>query len=238
MKKNGKDNVKGNDKETVRKMVSVPYDVNDPFKAAYLEEGKREYNEILSKHGMKIILVLSTALTVSILTNGVLTYWLRNQPVHYFATNNGSIIEQHATDKPFYTGESVMNFGTGEMIKALSLNFVNFESQLSSVRSSFTTNGYISFRKALSDSGLLQKIRDKRLNIRLTTSPGALVTEGLLPSTSDYAWQFRIPVQIQLVGQAQEYQPEEYDLYVQIQQVDVNQDPKGLRIASTILKPR
>jgi len=238
MTKNEQDNVQGNDKETVREMVSVPEGRNDPFAAAYREEGKRESNEIISKHGMKIMLVLSSALTVSILINGVQAYWLRHQPVHYFATNNGSVIEQHATDKPFYTGENVMNFGTSEMVKALSLNFVNFENQLSSVRSSFTTDGYISFRKALSDSGLLQKIRDKRLNVRLTTSPGALVTEGILPGTNYYAWQYRIPVQIQLVGQAQEYQPEDYDLYVQIQQVDVNQDPKGLRIASTILKPR
>lgn len=238
MTKNEQDNVKRNNQETDKITLDGQGGRQDPFSAAYQEEGRKEYSEVMSKHGMKIILVLSTALTVSVVTNGVLSYWLRNQPVRYFATNNGSVIEQHATNKPFYTGENVMNFGTSAMIQALSLNFVNFDAQLSSVRSYFTTNGYISFRKALSDSGLLQKIRDKRLNVRLTTSPGALVTEGVLPGTAYYAWQYRIPVQIQLVGQAQEYQVEDYDLYVQIQQVDVNQDPKGLRIASTILKPR
>lgn len=238
MIKNDKDNVQGKDKGNTNKTLPLEKQQCDSFIAAFYEEGKMECREIMSQHAMKIILILSAALTISVLTNGILMYWLKSQPIRYFATNNGSVIEQHVTDKPFYTGESVMDFGTNVMIKALSLNFVNFENQLSSVRSSFTTDGYISFRKALTDSGLLQKISDKRLNVRLTTSPGSLVTEGVINKTSYYAWQYRIPVQIQLVGQAQEYQAEDYDLYVQVQQVDVNQDPKGLRIASTVLKPR
>ncbi|EPW0577634.1 DotI/IcmL family type IV secretion protein, partial [Escherichia coli] len=104
------------------------------------------------------------------------------------------ITEVHPTDEPAYTAEEVMDFANRTMIKSLSLNFVNYENQLTSVRGDFSAEGYVSFRKALSDSGLLKDISEKRLNVKLSTTPGTLITEGLIRGTKTYAWQYRIPV--------------------------------------------
>lgn len=81
------------------------------------------------------------------------------------------ITEVHPTDEPAYTAEEVMDFANRTMIKSLSLNFVNYENQLTSVRGDFSAEGYVSFRKALSDSGLLKDISEKRLNVKLSTTP-------------------------------------------------------------------
>lgn len=224
----------GNENE----IAESPASFSPEFAAALAEENKRSFEEILSKYGLKIILVLSAALLVSGTGNVLQSYWLRHQPYKYFATADGTVIPQHPTNKPAYSAEHVMDFASKTMVKALALNFVNYENQLASVRPDFIQSGYIGFRKALVDSGLLKKIQDKRLNLKMTTAPGALMTEGVIEQTDVYAWQFRIPVVVQLVGQAQDFQPENYDLLVQIQQVDVREDPRGIKVAQVILKPR
>ncbi len=64
-----------------------------------------------------------------------------------------------------------------------------------------------------------------------------LITEGLIRGTKTYAWQYRIPVTVQLVGQAQDYRPQPYDLMVQVRRKE-DEDPRGIQVAQAILKPR
>lgn len=226
------------EQESRNETAEYPAQNSAEFAAALAEESKMSFQEIMAKHGLKAILFLSATLAASVGFNIAQGYWLHNQPYKYFATVNGSVIEQQPTNEPAYSAEHVMDFASKTLTKGLALNFVNFENQLSSVRPDFTSNGYIGFRKALVDSGLLKKIQDKRLNIRMSTSPAALITEGVIGQTDIYGWQIRIPVVIQLVGQAQDFQPEEYNLLVQVQRVDVREDPKGIRVSQVILKPR
>lgn len=226
------------DQESRNEIADYPTQNAPEFASALAEESKMSFQEIMAKHGLKAILFLSATLAASVGYNIVQGYWLHNQPYKYFATNNGSVIEQHPTNEPAYSAEHIMDFASKTLTKGLALNFVNFENQLSSVRPDFTSGGYIGFRKALVDSGLLKKIQDKRLNVRMSTSPAALITEGVIDQTNVYGWQIRIPVVIQLIGQAQDFQPEDYDLLVQVQRVDVREDPKGIKVSQVILKPR
>lgn len=235
--------MKTNDSQSHEEMEAQDHKLNSsdelaPLDPALNEENNRTAKELLSRYGLKTILVLSAGLLVSVSFNFTQGYWLRHQEHKYFATNNGSIVPQHPTDKPAYPSEDVLDFANKTMVNTFALNFVNYENQLTSVRPSFTKNGYDNFRKALTNSQLLDKIQKKRLNLKMSSFPGSLVTEGVIEGTQTYAWQFRIPVTFQLVGQAQDYQPENYDLFVQVQQVDVRDDPKGIQLTQVILKPR
>lgn len=205
---------------------------------ALAEESNRTVQEIVSKYGLKLILILSIIILIQSTANVGLGYLLHKKEVRYIATNGGMLTEVHPTEEPAYSAEAVMDFANTKMVKALSLNFVNYENQLTASRGDFTTDGYISFRKALTDSGLLKDISEKRLNVKLSTTPGTLITEGVIRGTNIYAWQFRIPVTVQLVGQSQDYRPQPYDLMVQVRRVKEDEDPRGIRIAQAILKPR
>lgn len=212
---------------------------DDPaFAPALAEEGNRTAQEIVSKHALKIIFAQTAIILVAIFIIAIEGYWIHKKESKYFATNGGMITEIHPTDEPAYSADQVMDFANRTMIKSLSLNFVNYENQLTSVRGDFTAEGYVSFRKALTDSGLLKDISDKRLNVKLSTTPGTLITEGLIRGTKTYAWQYRIPVTVQLVGQAQDYRPQPYDLMVQVRRVKEDEDPRGIQVAQVILKPR
>ncbi|HDS5002954.1 TPA: DotI/IcmL/TraM family protein [Enterobacter hormaechei subsp. hormaechei] len=217
---------------------SVVDEDSNALAPALTEESTRTVQEIVSKHGLKVILIQTLIILVAIIIIGLQGYWLHQKKTKYIATNGGMITEVHPTDEPAYTAEEVMDFANRTMIKSLSLNFVNYENQLTSVRGDFSAEGYVSFRKALTDSGLLKDISEKRLNVKLSTTPGTLITEGLIRGTKTYAWQYRIPVTVQLVGQAQDYRPQPYDLMVQVRRVKEDEDPRGIQVAQAILKPR
>ncbi len=216
---------------------SVVDDDSNALAPALAEESNRTVQEIVSKHGLKVILIQTLIILVAIIIIGLQGYWL-HQKNQIYCNEWGMITEVHPTDEPAYTAEEVMDFANRTMIKSLSLNFVNYENQLTSVRGDFSAEGYVSFRKALSDSGLLKDISEKRLNVKLSTTHGTLITEGLIRGTKTYARQYRIPVTVQLVGQAQDYRPQPYDLMVQVRRVKEDEDPRGIQVAQAILKPR
>ncbi|WP_244346669.1 DotI/IcmL/TraM family protein, partial [Klebsiella pneumoniae] len=130
---------------------SVVDDDSNALAPALAEESNRTVQEIVSKHGLKVILIQTLIILVAIIIIGLQGYWLHQKKTKYIATNGGMITEVHPTDEPAYTAEEVMDFANRTMIKSLSLNFVNYENQLTSVRGDFSAEGYVSFRKALSD---------------------------------------------------------------------------------------
>lgn len=209
-----------------------------PSAAVVAEENNYTSQELFEKHGMKALVYISSALLLSVLLNGVQTYFIVKKEREYFGTDKGYLFPVHALDKPAYTSESVLDFANKTMVKAFALNFVNYENQLTLVRPAFTKTGYDQFRIALTKSGILKRITEKRLNLKMTNDPGSLLTEGVITGTDIWAWRFKIPVTIQYTGQTQDYQPESLDLVVQIQQVDVSEDPQGIQITQVNLKPR
>jgi intracellular multiplication protein IcmL len=209
-----------------------------PSGAVVAEENNYTSQELFEKHGLKAIIMLSAALLVSVSLNGAQTYFLMKKEREYFGTDRGYVFPIHPLNKPAYSSESVLDFANKTMVKAFALNFVNYENQLTSVRPAFTKSGYDQFRIALTKSGILKRITEKRLNLKMSNDPGSLITEGVITGTDIWAWRFKIPVTIQYTGQTQDYQPENLDLVVQIQQVDVSEDPQGIQITQVNLRPR
>lgn len=82
---------------------SVVDDDSNALAPALAEESNRTVQEIVSKHGLKVILIQTLIILVAIIIIGLQGYWLHQKKTKYIATNGGMITEVHPTDEPAYT---------------------------------------------------------------------------------------------------------------------------------------
>ncbi|WP_434523811.1 DotI/IcmL family type IV secretion protein [Photorhabdus asymbiotica] len=209
---------------------------NKDIVAAVIQYTIQNVIKELNRSWLKIGILLSIALLISILSNIYLSVKLANKEREYFATSEGYVFPVVPTKEPVYDENGVQKFAASTLSDSLQLNFVHIDNQLSKIKPDFTQSGYDSFYTALEKSGLINEIKTKHLNLKTLFSPGNLTTMGRLPNDV-FAWKFRFPIIMQKVNGSGNYRSVNYSAYVQVIRISTKSKPNGLAVNQVVLTP-
>ncbi|TAK74360.1 MAG: hypothetical protein EPO11_06990 [Gammaproteobacteria bacterium] len=141
------------------------------------------------------------ALALSIIVNGFLVwalYFLIKNPFQplYFATDSvGRLIQLVPVDQPNMKVEEVAAIAVEAVQAAYSYDYVNYRDQLQRAQRYFTTYGWSSYMKALTESNnLVAMTNRKQIVIAQVVGAPELVVQRILAGA--YAWKFKMPVLI------------------------------------------
>ncbi|AHK22099.1 conjugal transfer protein TraM (plasmid) [Yersinia similis] len=209
-----------------------------PYQAAFLLHQQNQLGASVARSALKLNIMLSAALLISLIVILGLGWKVAHPPVKYFATVNGRVVEIFPTDQPAYSQDEVTEFGAATIRKAFTLDFVHYKQQMNAVSDRFSREGYISYYNALTASNVLSSITGKKMNLSPSVEPGVVRTKGLLDN-GVYAWEIQYPVSLKLEGQTNSLPAQRFIFSVFIQRADVTDKPDGLEVTQLVtLEPQ
>lgn len=170
-------------------------------------------------------LILGLALLASIGGNFA-QYKYRPEP-KYFATDpTGRIVRIIPVSEPFLTHEAVLQKAQQTAIASFSLDFDdnNLKAKLGALRSRYTRDGYASLMDQYDQSGLIEKIRTRRLVTSAVATGAGVIVNDYLGRDGLYTWEVEMPMALTVTGQNERKQ---YDFLVKqtIKRVPIVDNP-------------
>lgn len=146
-------------------------------------------------------LVLALALVGSIGLN-IVQFVTRPGPQLLGMTEGGRLIPIVPLSKPFVSSEAVLQKVQKTATGAFSLDFddTNLRAKFVALRPQFTRDGYASLMQQYDTSGLIEKIRSRRL-VTSAVATGAGVITNEYDQGGVYTWETEMPIAITITGQ-------------------------------------
>lgn len=141
---------------------------------------------------LKLIYLMGT-LNILILFVVFFTFSHRLVPQYYSTSVNGKYQSLTALDMPNTSDAAVIDWASLAVISCYTMDFVNYQDQMSKVAIYFTDNGWYGFTTALQNSNLLDTVVAKKLvvNSVITKAP-VIKQKGYL--YGQYSWAIEIPL--------------------------------------------
>jgi len=154
-------------------------------------------------------LILGLALLASIGGN-YFQYKQRPEP-KYFATDpTGRIVPIVPVSEPYLTHEAVLQKAQQTAIASFSLDFDdnNLKAKLGALRPRYTRDGYESLMAQYDQSGLIEKIRTRRLVTSAVATGAGVIVNDYLGRDGFYTWEVEMPMALTITGQNERKQYE------------------------------
>ncbi|WP_241647599.1 MULTISPECIES: DotI/IcmL/TraM family protein [Rosenbergiella] len=205
----------------------------EAFNEAHRLQEEKTLGTHFARKCLSICLILGAGLTVSVVLNGFQFWHSLHLDNKYYSTQDGRITRIYPLNRPAWSVEDVSKFGADTIQQSFTMDFVHFRNQMTSVMPRYSDEGYAGYYKALTSSNVLAMVRDKRMNLSVTVSPGVVHSKGELNGV--YLWKIQYPVTMQLDGQQTSMPPQRYIVELLIQQADPREKPLGLETRQTIM---
>lgn len=141
---------------------------------------------------VKGIIVMSVVAVILMLVLGGLLL-STPQPKYYATTTAGEVVPMHSLSQPVITNDYLLQWASLATRTAFNLDFVHYQSQLNSAQSDFTSSGWTQFTKAMKDSGLLDTVLDKKLEMSAVISgPPVILSTAVIHGR--FTWRVQLPV--------------------------------------------
>lgn len=210
---------------------------DSPFGGILLDLQSRKMVSQVASGITKTSFILSVALAGSIAVNGYLVWKVANLEPRYFAsTDDGRIIPLIPLDEPTLSVADVIDFSQKATRRSMTLDFLNYRSQLEDSRHYFTDAGFDSFLGTMSESGILDSIRNGRFNMSASTDTGVLAQQGVLNGRRVYIINF--PLTLKLSGQTTDRPDQRFMATVRVERISTAIDAQGVAITSIVTEPR
>ncbi|PUW01519.1 DotI/IcmL/TraM family protein [Cronobacter sakazakii] len=205
----------------------------DPiYEHAMLYQHQRSLGVSFARRCLAVAIWSCATSTGLVIVVAILAWMVYHPPVDYFATENGRVTRIYPMDKPAWSESDVRQFGADTISEAFTLDFVHYRGQMTAVSPRFSEEGFVGYNQALVSSNVLALVRDKRMNLTVSSEPGVISSRGVIGGR--YTWEFQYPVTLRLQGQNSSSPPIRYILTLRIQQADVRLKPGGLEVTQTI----
>ncbi|HJN37779.1 MAG TPA: DotI/IcmL family type IV secretion protein [Gammaproteobacteria bacterium] len=113
----------------------------------------------------------------------------------YGVALDGTVIDINYLRAPIKSTEDVMQWAAMVSSKALSLNFSQYEEQMSQLRPYFTENGWQKYSEALTTSGYLDQVKKKRLYVTAINNKSPMIPKwGYINNGSEFYWKAQVPL--------------------------------------------
>ena len=171
----------------MKKTPVSPSPKETPYSAAIAQHQEARLNVAFTRRLLACNGWLGIALTGAIVINGYLAWKVATPPLAVVASDNGRIIPLPAMNKATYSDADIIDYGARATRANFTLDFVHYREQINARQDSFSDEGFVSYYNALVSSGILEKVKEKRMNLSVLTSSGIIQSKGVLDN-GHYAW--------------------------------------------------
>ena len=217
--------------EVVRKLHGTA----DVVLPAVRADKSRRFLSWISRNAIKICLVLSAAVLVQSVAIVGLAWFAVHPFREYFATDRGRLFPLIPLGRPYRKPADVIQYAKETLERSFTLDFNNWRQQLEDVRYRYDTEGFKSLIAAMQQSGILAAVRERRMNMSITTGTGVLVKEGV--ENGVYTWYVEAPIEIKLAGQTTDMPSQRFKATVRIDRSSTLDNIEGIEAAQVITKP-
>jgi len=196
-----------------------------------------ESNSKLSRDNRYLTIgICCLAILVTLTSIIALSLALREDKTSYFAvTPDLRIQELVPLKEPTVTDTGLRDWVARTVSSTLSINFLNWKEQLSSVSDSYTKECFEQVFKNLDASGNLKYVVDKRLSCAaIISKPPVIIQRGLLQGT--YVWDLQVPVRVTFESSSRVENAMDWVVSVRVTRVASTRNALGIAISQLILQ--
>jgi len=196
-----------------------------------------ESNSKLSRDNRYLTIGICCLAILATLTSIIaLSLALREDKTSYFAvTPDLRIQELVPLKEPTVTDTGLRDWVARTVSSTLSINFLNWKEQLSSVSDSYTKECFEQVFKNLDASGNLKYVVDKRLSCAaIISKPPVIIQRGLLQGT--YVWDLQVPVRVTFESSSRVENAMDWVVSVRVTRVASTRNALGIAISQLILQ--
>lgn len=198
-------------------------------------EKQRRHIQFIAGSSVKMNFILCVALILSVLLNAYLG-WRATHPVReYFATDNGRMFPLIPMSQPYRKTADVIQFTRDNITRSFTLDFLNWRRQLEDLRAGYTRDGFQQYLENLERMGILDTVKDKRMNLSISAGTGVLTKEGV--QGGGFFWQVELPIEVRLEGQTSRLPPQHFRAVARIERISTLDSIQGIGIASLVTAP-
>ncbi len=156
-------------------------------------------------------------------------YYGKPKPQYFAMTAEGRIVPLIPLSEPMVSVDTVLQFAQGCITSSFSLDFDddNLRQKLQSLRSCYTEEGYKALMQAMDSSGLLERIRQRRLVTSAVATGAGVIARTDARNPSGYKWSVQQPISITLVNQT-ERRSYNFLIEIDIQRIPTIDNPRGI----------
>ncbi|HET9646205.1 MAG TPA: DotI/IcmL family type IV secretion protein [Burkholderiaceae bacterium] len=189
----------------------------------------------LARSSVMLNFILGFALAISVIVNFGLV-WFAVHPVReYFASDNGRLFPMIPLGRPYRKPADAIQYAKDTLNQSFTLDFNNWRSELEGVRYRYDAEGFKSYLQALQQSGILETVRTRRMNMSITTGTGVLVKEGI--EDGRYTWYVEAPIELKFAGQTSEMPSQRFKATVRVARTSTLDNIEGIDVSQLITKP-
>lgn len=208
----------------------------DAIAPALRVEQERRYLQSVGGAAVKLNFFFLGALLLLLAANLLLGWYATHPLREYFAADNGRIFPLVPMSQPYRKPADVIQYAKDTVNASFTLDFLNFHQQLEDLRARYTRQGFGSFLESLKQSGVLDAVRDRRMNMSISAGTGVLVWEGL--DHGSYAWRIQLPIEVRLAGQTSELPPQRFLTTVQVRRIPTLDAIEGIGVDRLVTTPQ
>lgn len=192
----------------------------------------------LSRHetyevGFKRMSVGNILLSLALISVTVMAIagWSRKIETRYFAlAENGTIMPIIPISEPHYNNGQVTNFAVEAITKALTMNFATWKQDMMEASDYFEQPlGFENFVEAMTSSGMLDLIRNRRVISTVVANGATIVNSG--QDRGVYTWIVQVPITI-TYQTTSEITTENRVAEVRVKRLSTWQTPRGMGISA------
>ena len=219
----------------IDEVVKQLHGTEDAVLPAVRSEMSRRLLSWLSRSAVKLNLWQAATLFILSVSNVGLA-WFAVHPVReYFASDNGRIFPLIPLGRPYRKPADVIQYAKETLERSFSLDFNNWRGQLEDVRYRYDTDGFKSLITSMQQSSILAAVRERRMNLSITTGTGVLVKEGI--EDGKYTWYVEAPIELKLSGQTSEMPAQRFKATMRVARSSTLDNIEGIQAAQVITKP-
>lgn len=221
--------------QSLAEMSGKLHRTEDAIAPAARVQRDRQHLQFIAGSSVKLNFMLAVALAVSILVNGLLGWFAVHPDRQYFASDNGRIFPLIPMSQPYRKAADVIQYAKDTMNRSFTLDFLNWRQQLEDTRQRYTRDGFKSFISSLQEAGVLDTVRNRRMNMSVTAGTGVLTKEGV--ENGVYVWFVEVPIEVKLAGQSNELPPQRFLATVRVERVSTLDAIEGIGVGQLVTKP-
>jgi intracellular multiplication protein IcmL len=221
--------------ETLAELTSRLHQTADAVAPAARMENERRRIGFISVSSIKLNYILAVGLSLSLVLNCVLGWFAVHPDRQYFASHNGRIFPLIPMSQPYRKAADVIQYAKDTINRSFTLDFLNWRQQLEDTRQNYTRDGFKSFISSLQTSGVLDTVRNRRMNMSITAGTGVLTKEGV--ENSIHVWYVEVPIEVKLSGQTLELPSQRFLATVRVERVSTLDSIEGIGVSQLVTKP-
>jgi intracellular multiplication protein IcmL len=181
---------------------------------------------------MKLLLIMSLAMVILVLTMAYL-FTHRPEPKYFATTQSGRVLQLVPLSNPMLSTEALLSWASQVAMGSYTYTFADYRQKIQAQEVNFTSDAWQIFLTQLKDSGNIQAVEQRKINVSAVISGTPVVVyQGML--SGRYAWKVQVPLLVTFVSASDHFQ-KNYMVTMVVVRVSTVQNKNGVAIAQFVV---